>query len=102
MSLLGISLRLKKIRAMKKFEIWMEGYAATGESCGATRIGVGAGNTFDEAVEDYMSKTPEHGIERNTRERYLTDRGYSERRSNWNIWACNLFDNEDDAREAFG
>lgn len=27
---------------------------------------------------------------------------YKNRRSSWNIWACNLFDNEADARKSFG
>ena len=86
----------------KNYEIWMEGYAATGESSGAQMIGVGPGNTFDEAVENYMSKNPEHGIEPNGPGRYVSEEAYNSRRSNWNIWACSLFDNESDARKSFG
>lgn len=87
---------------MKEFEIWVEGYAATGERGTANMIGKGIGNTFDEAVEDYMSKNPNHGIERNERKSYFDDLGYQNRRSDWNIWACSLFDNEADARKSFG
>jgi hypothetical protein len=87
---------------MKLYEIWMEGYSATGEYGTASKIGTGTGNTFDEAVLDYMKKNPDHGIKRNTRERYISDKAYEERRSNWNIWACSLFDNEKDARKSFG
>lgn len=85
-----------------KYEIWMEGYMATGESGDAQKIGEGEGNTFDEAVKDYMNKNPKHGIEENGRGRYSSDEYYKNRKSNWNIWACNLFDNETDARKSFG
>ncbi len=88
--------------AVREFEIWMEGYAATGEHGTAHMIGKGFGSTFDEAVKDYMSKNPKHGIEENGRSRYISEDAYKNRRSNWNIWACSLFDNETDARKLFG
>lgn len=84
------------------FEIWMEGYRATGERGTAQMIGTGIGDTFDEAVKDYMKWNPKHGIEENGRSRYVSDEVYKNRRSNWNIWACSLFDNEADARKSFG
>ena len=88
---------------MRTFEIWMEGYIATGESSGANLIGTGEGETFDDAVKDYMFNNPvDHGIAINERNRYISDEAYKNRRSNWNIWACSLFDNETDARKAFG
>ena len=74
--------------AVREFEIWMEGYAATGEHGTAHMIGKGFGSTFDEAVKDYMSKNPKHGIEENGRSRYISEDAYKNRRSNWNIWAC--------------
>jgi hypothetical protein len=86
----------------KEFEIWIEGYIATGESSNAIMIGTGIGKSFDEAVKDYMSKNPRHGIVENTKKRYITEEAYNNRRSNWNIWGCNLFDNEADARKSFG
>jgi hypothetical protein len=88
--------------AVREFEIWMEGYAATGEHGTAQMIGKGFGSTFDEAVKDYMSKNPKHGIEENGRNRYINEDAYKNRRSSWNIWACSLFDNEADARKSFG
>jgi hypothetical protein len=88
--------------AVREFEIWAEGYAATGENGTAQMIGKGFGSTFDEAVKDYMSKNPNHGIEENGRNRYISEYGYKNRRSSWNIWACSLFDNEADARKSFG
>lgn len=95
--------RFKEIFSHKKeFDIWMEGYAATGEHGTATLVGKGTGETFDEAVRDYMSKTPNHGIEEVTRNRYSSEENYNNRKSNWHIWACRLFDNEADARKSFG
>lgn len=93
---------VERVKNLKTFEIWMEGYAATGESGTAQKIGEGEGETFDEAVRDYMLKNPKHGIEWNDSRRYSTDEAYMNRRSHWNIWACNLYDNEADARKAFG
>jgi len=88
--------------AVREFEIWVEGYSATGEHGTAQMIGKGTGNDFNEAVKDYMKKIPQHGIEENGRDRYITEDAYLNRISNWNIWACNLFDNESDSRKSFG
>ena len=87
---------------IREFEIWAEGYSASGESGTAQMIGKGLGSTFDEAVKDYMGKNPNHGINENVRNRYISDESYNKRRSNWSIWACCLFDNEADARKSFG
>ena len=86
----------------KEFEIWMEGYSATGDYSDAQMIGKEFGSTFDDAIKNYIKKHPQCGIEENTRERYSSDEYYYNRRSNWNIWACDLFDNEFDARKNFG
>ena len=87
-------------------EIWMEGYAATGEHGTAQQIGSYIADSFDEAVQMYINEnpSPEPGAEVriNTRSRYGSDEAYENRRSNYNIWSCNLFDNETDARVAFG
>jgi hypothetical protein len=80
----------------------MEGYAVTGERGCAQKIGTGKGKTFDDAVRDYMNRTPGHLIEPYTRESFISDEAYENRRSNWKIWGCALFDNETDARKAFG
>ena len=87
---------------MKEFEIWMEGYVAQGDSSKAQLIGKGYGETFDDVVKDYMAKNENHGISENSRQRYISEKAYNNRDSKWNIWACNLFDNEKDARRSFG
>lgn len=85
-----------------EFTIWMEGYAATGESGTAQIVGKAVGKTFDDAVRNYMKSHPKHGIEENTQNRYTTYEAYLNRRSNWNIWACNLYSDEAEARKSFG
>ena len=86
----------------QEIEIWMEGYAVTGNEAPARMIGKGVGFTFDEAVRDYMSRTPDHGVRENVLAQYENEEAYQNRRSNWNIWACNLFDNQADASKSFG
>ena len=87
---------------MKEYEIWVEGYIATGESGVAQKLGSAMGNNFDEAVENYINVTPNTNIEANTRNKYISNEAYINKNSNWNIWACNIYDNEVDARKAFG
>ena len=82
----------KRMNKQTTFEIWCEGYSATGEHGTAHLIGTGIGETFDDAVRDYMSKNSKHGIEEDE----------NNKRSRWSIWACRLFDNETDARKSFG
>ena len=86
----------------RKYEIWCEGYRATGEHGTAHFVGTGVGKTFDDAVRDLMGRNPDHGIEPNTPNGYVNQHAYANRRSNWDIWRCDLFDNEAAAREAFG
>lgn len=86
---------------MKVYEIWSEGYAATGERAPAYLHCEIEANSFDEAVEK-ANKEFNLGAERYTRANFINENAYNNRRSNWNIWACALFDNETDARKSFG
>ena len=87
---------------MNRYEIWMEGFSVTGQYKTAQKIGEGIGNNFDEAVKDYMTKNKDHGIEINDRLSYVSENAYKNRRSNYNIWGCSLFDNEQEAIKSFG
>lgn len=73
---------------MKQFEIWSEGYAATGDRGVAVLHGEAQGETFREAVLDFARRTP--SFARHFDERHMEH------------WGCQLFDNERDARESFG
>ncbi len=86
----------------KLFEIWCEGYMATGEHGTAHLVGKSYGANFDDAVEHFMDCWPVCGIERNGRGRYVSAEAFENRSSNWNIWACNLYDNEETARKFCG
>lgn len=87
---------------MKTIEIWMEGFMATGQSGTAQKIGEYEAVDFDDAIRQHQEKNPNHGIDKYTRESFFTDEDYENRRSNYKIWGCALFDNEADARKSFG
>jgi len=76
---------------MTQFEVWKEGYRATGESCGASYCGRYEAETFKEAVYRYIETLEEK--ERS----YFSDNEYGLR-----YWGCKFYDNEEDARKKFG
>ena len=76
---------------MQVFQIWIEGFAATGDRGYAQKVGTGIGETFKDAVLDWASK--QRHLERDW------GRLDEERLS---LWGCRLFDNEVDARRSFG
>lgn len=73
---------------MRTFEIWMEGYSVTGGHGTHSFLGTSKGNTFREAVINFINKHPEHKDLFD--EKYLT------------IWACRLFPTEKEAAKSFG
>lgn len=73
---------------MKKFEIWMEGYATNGEHSDASLLGIGYGETFENAVKNFYNKNPDKKI--NFDPERMTH------------WGCGLFPNEVQARKSFG
>jgi len=96
---------------MKEFEIWCEGYAATGESSDATYFGKAMGNTFEEACLNFEftedkwadwggikihSKGDKLPLDKNEDGSLRLSGGRP------TIWACRFFDNEADARKSFG
>lgn len=75
---------------MKKFELWIEGYASSDGFGKAFRLGEFEGDNFDEAVMQYNLIAPETQAQRD------------KTKSIWKIWGCRLFDNEADAMKSFG
>lgn len=69
-------------------EVWMGGYAATGEHATAKFLGKIRAHSFREAVEKVCR-------ERNMIDEYLD-------LDNLTYWACPFYDNEKDARKDFG
>lgn len=97
----------------KEFEIWCEGYAATGERGAAYYYGKSFGETFDEAVINFRHpedlKADWGGITLTVKGQPLNlDKdekqpdGYRRHGGRLCSWACRFFDNEEDARKSFG
>ncbi len=69
------------------YDVWSEGYSATGQYSRATYHGEWTGRSFEDACARWAAQTenPEcYDAEYNT------------------YWACKLFDNEDMARRSYG
>lgn len=79
-----------------EFSIWSEGYRATGESGGATFHGTYEGDTFRDAVKAWAESLPREKDAAGYVPRELVDL------DELTYWACRLFDNEAEARKAFG
>ena len=74
------------------YEIWVEGWAATGQYDVAKFLGIWPGETFDAAVQEWNRQ-------KNSKNTW----GELEyRNGQWSVWGCKLFDNEADARKTFG
>lgn len=79
---------------MTKYQIWCEGYAATGEHGDASLIGEAEGASFDEAVDAFIAQ---HKDKYPDRAHCWTGHG-----SGAAYWACRVFDTEAGARKSFG
>ena len=88
---------------MKEYEIWIEGYAATGERAYASLIGKAIGDSFYEACENFRYL---EDITRPSDGKIIVHKGeplkLDKNRRFPSIWACQLFDNELDAKRSFG
>ena len=71
-----------------KFEIWQEGYRATGDQAPASKAGEAEGDNFKAACEEFAHANPEWA-------KYFDS-------ARMTHWGCRLFDNEADARKSFG
>lgn len=77
----------------KEFEIWSEGYQATGENAKAALHGKVVARSFHEAVEKYIANAP-----KGTKQYWH----YSESSDTWLMYGCKVYDNEAEAREYNG
>jgi hypothetical protein len=73
---------------MRRFEVWMEGYAATG------------GTAYAEFVAEVEAETFEEACVKALKVRHF-DMSFYRPESNA-YWGCRLFDNEREARRVFG
>jgi hypothetical protein len=98
---------------MKEYEIWIEGYAATGESGPANFIGKSHGEDFTDACVNFRYPDDIYSYDKS---KVIVPKGtplnldkdsngelrLSNRTKGPMIWACALFDNEVDARKSYG
>ena len=75
---------------MKTWEIWSEGYIATGNCSTATYHGSIEASTFQEACDKFSKQLKNYEFFKYYDSKSLT------------YWGCKLFDNENDARKYFG
>lgn len=73
-----------------KYQIWSEGYAATGEYSNAQYHGTSEGDTFKEAVDNLLKTWDQKEV------------GIYYNPDKLTYWGCRFFDNETDARKSFG
>ena len=66
------------------YEIWSEGYRATGNESGANFHGLQEANSFQEACDKFFG----------------TDKYYDKKLLKY--WSCRLYDNEENARKLWG
>lgn len=69
---------------MKNYQVWVEGYSATGDRSTASLAGMAKASSFKEACEKV----------------YKDDRYFDSK--DLTYWGCRLFDNWDDASKSFG
>lgn len=84
-------MRLLARQRAKSYALWAEGYVATIDRGDATYLGTYEADTFDDAVRMWII---------DTKGTY----GKVEKQADgtWTRWGCRIFDNEHDARRAYG
>jgi len=70
----------------KAWEIWMEGFRATGDEALASKVGDGRGLTFEDAVLDYYRRNPDPSFSPDS----------------MSVWGCKLYPTESQARATYG
>lgn len=90
---------------LMEYEVWMEGYAATGESGGATLIGKAKARNFAQACHIVAATNHLEWIAKENApdyKEYSTPGRWDYDPSNLSIWGCKLYWSEEIARKAFG
>ncbi len=75
---------------MNNYQIWAEGYAATGEHGLATFVGISEGDSFEEACNNFAEENEDWAKDYDIMDHIPAH------------WGCRLFPNESEARVAFG
>ena len=99
---LSKSVEPKKPIELNEYDIWLEGYAATGEHGTATYLGKHKGRNFQDACMRYWMKSHLEQIEKDDEhgEYYDTKRWDYDPYKN-TYWACHMYETEQEARKNF-
>lgn len=90
---------------LKEYEIWMEGYSATGESGTAHLLGKIEARNFAQACHIYAAESYLEEVEKINSASFKEYRDFSRwdyDTTRYSIWACRLFWSEELARKSFG
>lgn len=104
----GIEQTIKPINhhpVLKEYEVWMEGYAATGESSDATLLGKTLARNFAQACDIIMCKDHLKWINKVNQpdyKEYCPPSTWSYDPHKLSVWACKLYWSEELARKSFG
>lgn len=75
---------------ISQWDIWSEGYRATGESGTCMKLGTSKGRTFNEAVRSFSNASADKHL-------------FSENlKGVWSYWGCRLFPDRESASLSFG
>ena len=74
---------------IKAFNLWIEGYACTGNSSTASFLGTYEADNFENACDKWADTIKEKEY-------------YQRNGSIASYWGCRIYDNEADARKSFG
>ena len=99
-----LSMRIETFRRslieLKTFDLWLEGYGATGQSGPARLVCQVQGESFNSAVRYYVRTLSADDPSKSYWQYDLHGRGHHV--GGWAFWGCRAFDNETDARQSFG
>lgn len=90
---------------LKEYEVWCEGYAATGERSGATLLGKVLARNFAQACDTIMCKQHLAYIEQDNlpdNKEYCPPRTWDYNPQRLTVWGCRLYWDEMLARKSFG
>jgi len=90
---------------LKEYEVWSEGYAATGQSSDATLEGKAFARNFAQACDIVMCKNHLKWIEKVNHpdyKEYCPPRKWDYDPHKLSVWGCGLYWSEELARKSFG
>lgn len=87
--------------SMKEFPVWMEGYAATGESARASFLGKYQGETFEDACQAWADEDVKRKELFKREDTVIQGKG-DKTKIRPSYWGCRLYETEEEARASFG